>query len=133
MSEQRAYHGNTRPFDLLPEADVEKIVGAAFELMRDIGLKFDPEPRAMELLSGAGCEILSDGVVKFPEALVRKSIASVAKGFRLWDRPGAEHIEFSEKHTVFTAGVTCPNVIDLETRGVLMEETEPKLELQPQW
>ena len=114
MAELRTYHGNTPPHDPLSKADVEKIIDATFQLMREIGVKFDPELRAMELLAGAGCDV-SDGIVKFPPDLVEQSLKSVGKSVRLWNRSGSEYIEFSDRHTILMAGVTTPNVVDLET------------------
>jgi trimethylamine:corrinoid methyltransferase-like protein len=104
----------TAPYNPLSDDDAEKIVNAAFRFVSEIGVKFDPEPRAMELFSGAGCDV-SDGLVKFPEALVRASIDSVGRSFRLWNQSGDEFIDYDDQHTNFMAGVTCPNVTDLDT------------------
>jgi trimethylamine:corrinoid methyltransferase-like protein len=114
MTESRTYCGNVPPYEPLSDADVEKIISATFQLMREVGVKFDPEPRAMELFSKAGCDI-SDGIVKFPSDLVRASVDSACKSFKLWNRPGSGYIEFSERDMVFMAGCTCPNVVDLAT------------------
>jgi trimethylamine--corrinoid protein Co-methyltransferase len=114
VTDSRTWHGDTSAYEPLSTPDVEKIVAATFQLMLEIGVKFDAEPRAMELFSRAGCEI-SDGIVRFPAALVRRSVDSVGKGFRLWNRSASEYIEFDDQHTSFMAGCTCPNVVDLET------------------
>ena len=114
MLESRTNRCVTAPYNPLPDDDAEKIVNAAFRFVSEIGVKFDPEPRAMELFSKAGCEV-SGGIVKFPEELVRSSVDSVGKSFRLWNRPGEEFLDFDDQHTNFMAGVTCPNVVDLET------------------
>jgi len=114
MTDPGTYHGGVDPHKILSDADVEKIIDAVFQLMEEIGIKFDPEPRAMELFSNAGCDV-SDGIVKFPKELLQRSLDSAAKGFKLWNRPGSEYIEFSDRHMIFMAGCTCPNVIDLET------------------
>jgi len=116
MSEPRTYIGDARPHEPLSDAQVEKIINAVFQLMREVGVKFDPDPRVTHLLSEAGCTISSDGIVKFPEELVRESLDSVAKSAKLWNRPGSEYIEFADRNTILMAGVGCPNVIDLETR-----------------
>ncbi len=115
MTDARTYHGSATPDNPLSDADVDAIINATFQLMREIGVKFDPQARAMGLFSDAGCDISSDGIVKFPEELVRKSIDSVGKSVKLWNRSGSEHIEFSDGHTILMAGVTCPNVIDTGT------------------
>jgi len=114
MTESRTYHGSMPPYDPLSKADIEKIVDATFQLLREIGVKFDPEPRAMELLSKAGCAI-SDGIVRFPTDLVKRALDTVGKSVDLWNRPGTEHVELGDRHMLFFAGVTAPNVIDPET------------------
>lgn len=115
MTELRTYHGKMRPYDPLSNADAQKIIDAVFQLMHETGVKFDPEPRALELLSGAGCEISPDGIVKFPPALVKQSLDSVGRRVELWNRSANERIDFSVGNTIFMAGVTCPNVVDPET------------------
>jgi trimethylamine--corrinoid protein Co-methyltransferase len=115
MAEPRTYHGNVAPHDVLGEADIEKVIDATFQLLGEVGVKFDPESRAMDLFSGAGCTISSDGIVRFPRDLVQEAIGSAGRSVKLWDRSGADHIEFSDGNTILMAGVTCLNVLDLES------------------
>jgi trimethylamine:corrinoid methyltransferase-like protein len=114
MTESKTHRCVTAPYKPLSDDDAEKIVTAAIRFVSEIGVKFDPEPRAMELFSKAGCDV-SDGIVKFPDELVRSSVDSVGRSFRLWNRPGEEFLDFDDQHTNFMAGVTCSNVVDLET------------------
>ena len=46
--------GGVPVYEILPEADVQKIIDATFSLMREIGVAFDPDPRALDLFAGAG-------------------------------------------------------------------------------
>jgi trimethylamine--corrinoid protein Co-methyltransferase len=115
MAEPRTYHGGAAPHDVLGKVDVEKVINAAFQLLGEVGVKFDPESRAMDLFSDAGCTISSDGIVRFPRELVQEAIDSAGRSVKLWDRSGADHIEFSDRNTILMAGCTCPNVLDLET------------------
>jgi trimethylamine:corrinoid methyltransferase-like protein len=115
MAKQQDRRYNVPPYDPLSQKDVETILDSALRLMRETGVKFDPEPRGMELFSQAGCEISSEGVVKFPPKLVESSLESVGKRFTLWDRTGTICIECSTETTHFLAGITCPNVLDLES------------------
>jgi len=103
------------PHTVLGEADVEKVIDAPFRLLGEVGVKFDPKSRALEFFSTAGCTILPDGVVRFPRDLVQKAIASAGRSVELWDRSGANAIEFSDGNTILMAGVTCLNVQDLES------------------
>jgi trimethylamine--corrinoid protein Co-methyltransferase len=115
MAHPRTFHGNAAPHDVLGEADIEKVLDATFQLLGEVGVKFAPQSRAMDPFSDAGCTISSDGIVRFPRDLVQEAIDSAGRSVKLWDRPGVDHIEFSDGHTILMAGVTCLNVLDLES------------------
>lgn len=117
MIEARTYHGGATPHAVLGEADVEKVIEASFRLLGEVGVKFDPKSRALDPFSDAGCTISADGIVRFARDLVQDAIASAGRSAELWDRPGTNHIEFSDGNTILMAGVTCLNVEDLETRA----------------
>ncbi len=103
------------PYCPLREEDVPRILDGSFELMRESGIYFEAEERSSDLFSAAGCEISSQGVVKFPTDLVRECLDSVARSTRLWNREATEFIELKSGNTHFFAGLTCIHVIDLET------------------
>jgi len=94
---------------------MEKIIDAIFRLMRETGAKFDPNPKVMDVLSDAGCDISSNGIVKFPTDLVRGCIESAGKSATIWDRSGNDSVEFSLPHTVFTTNLSAPNFMDMDT------------------
>ncbi len=107
--------GGVPVYEILPEADVQKIIDATFSLMREIGVAFDPDPRALDLFAGAGCEITSDGIVKFDRELVEGCLDSVAKTAKVWNRDATAYLEIKEGVTSFFPGMTCIKVFDLET------------------
>jgi trimethylamine--corrinoid protein Co-methyltransferase len=115
MTEPKTYHGNTPSYDVLQVGGLQKIIDAILQLMQEIGIRFDSHERAIDLLSGAGCNISSEGIVTFPTDLVRSSLDSAGKSVRIWNRPGTEYIEFGGEHSSFFAGAGADNVIDLET------------------
>jgi trimethylamine--corrinoid protein Co-methyltransferase len=115
MAEPRAYHGDAAPHDVLDAAGIQRILGATFQLLGEVGVKFDPKSRAMDIFSEAGCSVSPEGIVRFPRELVQQSIDSAGQSFKLWDRSGTDFIEFDDRHTILMAGVTCMNVVDLET------------------
>lgn len=75
--------GPTAPYDPLPEAEARKLVDTAFELMREVGVGFEPDPEVMELFAQAGCEVATDGLVKFEPDLIEETLESVAKSTKL--------------------------------------------------
>ncbi len=115
MTDWTTYAGTIPPYDVLTDADVQKMTEAIFELMREIGVKFEPHLKAFDLFSGAGCDISDEGIVRFPTDLVEASIESVAKSYRLWDRSGAECVVDSDQYSTFMPGMTCIYMIDPET------------------
>ena len=98
--------GPTAPYDPLPEEDARRLIDSALEVMRDVGIGFEPDPKVMKLFAQAGCEISDDGTVRFSPDLVWQSIQSVAKSVKLWDRSGSDFIEIDNQHTWFIPGMT---------------------------
>ena len=115
MTETRTYHGKTPSYNVLSDTDIAKIMEAVFKLMLEIGIRFDRHEQAMDLLSGSGCDISSEGIVKFPTELVRRSLDSVAKNVKIWNRPATDFIELSTQHSSFFAGAAADHVIDRKT------------------
>ena len=115
MSHERTFRNNTSPHAPLSDAELQRIIDAIFQLMRETGVKFDPVPEIMDTLSEAKCEISGDGIVKFPTDLVRKCIDSTTKSVRLWDRTGADYLDISCPHSVFLTDLSPPNFIDIDT------------------
>ena len=44
----------TPVYEVLSKPDVEKLVGATFQLMSETGVAFDPDPQVLDLFSDAG-------------------------------------------------------------------------------
>jgi trimethylamine--corrinoid protein Co-methyltransferase len=103
------------PYSILPDSEMQKIRTAIFQVMREVGIKFDPDPRAMDLFSDAGCDVSADGIVTFPTDLATHSLDSAGKSARIWNRSATEFMEISTTQSVFWAGITCINVIDYRT------------------
>lgn len=109
------HHGPTPSYSPFSKQDAQRIIDAAFDLMSQTGVGFDPVPKLMDRLEEAGCEVSSDGLVKFPTELIRQSLDSVAKSVKLWNRDGSSFIEIDGQHTWFVSGMTCIKAYDEET------------------
>jgi trimethylamine--corrinoid protein Co-methyltransferase len=109
------HRGPTPSYAPFSEDNARRIIDAAFELMSETGIGFDPEPCLMDRLADAGCEVSPGGLVKFPIELIRRSLNTVAKNVRLWDRDGSGFIEIDNQHTWFIPGMTCIKIYDEET------------------
>ena len=116
MVHERTHRANTNPHAPLSDQDLQRVISAIFQLMRETGVKFDPVPKVMDILSDARCDISSNGIVKFPTDLVRGCIDSAEKSVKVWDRNCTDYIEFSLAHSVFMTDVGgVPNVMDIDT------------------
>jgi len=126
MTDERISMGGYPIFELMSEADVQKIIDAIFQLLRETGVAFDPDPRVLDLFSDAGCDISADHVVRFETDLVKECLESVAKSAKIWNRDGTDYLETKEGNTSFIPGMTCIKVFDLET-GEPRESTSEDL------
>jgi trimethylamine--corrinoid protein Co-methyltransferase len=109
------HHGPTPSYSPFSREDAERIIAATFELMSRTGIGFELDRALAKRLEDAGCEVSDDGLVRFPVELIRRSIDTVAKGVKLWDRNGTDSIEIDDHHTWFISGMTCIKAYDLET------------------
>jgi trimethylamine:corrinoid methyltransferase-like protein len=76
-------------FQLLDKPLLERILDKAFQLIEDPGVRV--APYVFELLRGAGITV-KDGVAHIPEALARRLLDLVPRGFCLrppWQARGA--------------------------------------------
>ncbi len=126
MADERIPVGGTPVYELLSEADVQKIIDATFQLMRETGVAFNPDPRVLDRFSDAGCDISADHTVRFEVDLVRECLGTVAKSARVWNRDGTGYLENKDGATSFLPGMTCIKVFDLET-GELRDSTKEDL------
>jgi trimethylamine--corrinoid protein Co-methyltransferase len=94
---------------------MDRIIAAAFELMSETGVGFELDAALADRLARAGCDVSSDGRVKFPIELIRKSLGAAAKSVKLWDRAGTSAIEIDKDHTWFMPGMTCIKIFDEAT------------------
>ncbi len=109
------HHGPTPSYSPFSKDDAKRIIDATFDLMSQTGVGFDPEPCLMDRLGDAGCDVSPDGLVKFPIELIRRSLDTVAKSVRLWNRDGSGFIVIDNQHTWFIPGMTCIKAYDGET------------------
>ncbi len=109
------HHGPTPSYSPVTRQDAQRMIDAAFGVMSQTGVSFEPVPYLMDRLRSAGCDVSPDGRVKFPVELIQKSIDSVAKSVKLWNRDGSASIEIDCQHTWFIPGMTCIKVYDQET------------------
>ncbi len=116
LNEDKGLHyGVTPPHDPLNSIQTKQILDAVFRTLEEVGVEFEPDQKVLELFREGGCDVLANGLVKFPAKVVRNALDSMAKSVKVWNRPGTEFIEIDNKHTWFIPGMTCIKVYDEET------------------
>ncbi|MEW2912386.1 trimethylamine methyltransferase family protein [Leisingera sp. JC11] len=99
----------------LTQAQVDRVVDTAIELLATSGVVFEPGGEADTLLRGAGCTLSDEGIVTIPETVTRRALETAARSATLWDRNGENPISIDCDHTWFMPGMTCIAVYDEET------------------
>jgi trimethylamine--corrinoid protein Co-methyltransferase len=100
-------------FELLDKPLIERILGEAFELIEDPGVRV--APYVFELLRAAGVSI-TDGVAHIPEPLARSLLDLAPHGFCLYDRMGKPAVRYGGDDVHFDPGSSCLNILDSETQ-----------------
>jgi trimethylamine--corrinoid protein Co-methyltransferase len=99
----------------LSDADVERIHGAALDVLEQVGLS-DAIPSCIELVTGAGGRYTDQGRLLFPRSLVEDALAMAARDIVLYGQaPGREMQLQGHKVHFGTAGAAV-HIVDVETR-----------------
>jgi trimethylamine---corrinoid protein Co-methyltransferase len=101
--------------ELLDRSLVERILGEAFQLIREPGIRV--APYAVELLYSAGAHIAGD-VARIPEALARNALQTAPREFFLYDCSGRPAVHYGGDDVHFDPGSSCLNILDSETQRV---------------
>jgi trimethylamine---corrinoid protein Co-methyltransferase len=100
---------------LLSQDLVEKVLDEAFQLLVDPGIKVLSQ-EALELLGTAGASVdRSENVVRIPEEIVRRALATVPEEFYLYDRSGEPAVHYGGDDIQFDPGSSSVHILDPET------------------
>ena len=113
-------------FQLLDGALVERILGEAFELIENPGVRV--APYVVELLQAAGISV-RDGVAHIPEPIARRALHSVPREFFLYDRDGVASVRYGGDAVHFDPGSSCLNILDSETQKARPAESSDLVRL----
>ncbi|MDD5686783.1 MAG: trimethylamine methyltransferase family protein [Elusimicrobia bacterium] len=100
-------------FSLLSEDEIKKLHLAALEVLQRVGVVFQHE-KALDILSSIGCKIEKKNIVKIPAHLVEESIRNSPPSVHIYDRKGLLKMKLEDKNVYFGAGLTCPNLIEID-------------------
>ena len=100
-------------FQLLDISFIERIIGEAFQLIENPGVRV--APYVVELLRGAGIRV-EDAVAHISETVARRALESVPRGFSLYDRSGKPVVRYEGDQVHFDPGSSCLNILDSKTQ-----------------
>jgi len=100
-------------FHLLDRTLIERIVGEAFQLIENPGVRV--APYVFDSLRSAGIDV-KDGVAHIPESVARKALDSAPRGFSLYDRSGKPVVRYEGDNVHFDPGSSCLNILDPTTQ-----------------
>jgi len=99
--------------ELLEPALVQRILGEAFQLLMEPGVRVAPS--AAEMLENADVRV-QEGVAHIPEALARTALAHAPREFWLHARDGRRAVHYGGDDVHFDPGSSCLNILDPETQ-----------------
>lgn len=100
-------------FALLNTPLIERILGEAFQLIADPGVRV--APYVVELLRGGGITV-KEGVAHIPETVARRQLELVPREFYLYDRTGHPAVHYGGDDVHFDPGSSCLNILDPQTQ-----------------
>lgn len=100
--------------ELLDRKFVGRIVGEAFQLLAETGIRVET-PGVVEMLRGAGAKA-DNGMAQIPRPVAEALLASAPKEFFLYDRAGGAAVHYGGDDVHFDPGSSCLNVLDPDTQ-----------------
>jgi len=100
-------------FQLLDQSLIQQILAEAFEIIEDPGVRV--APYVFDVLRSAGIEV-HEGVAHVPETVARAALATVPRGFSLYDRTGRPAVRYEGDKVHFDPGSSCLNILDPKTQ-----------------
>jgi len=104
--------GNYKP---LSESDVQRIHGAALDVLENIGIG-DPIPGILDAVLPKGCILGDDGRLRFPRSLVEDAIAKTPKSYTLHAPDPDLDMEVREQEVILTTSGEPVKILDYETQ-----------------
>jgi trimethylamine---corrinoid protein Co-methyltransferase len=100
-------------FQLLDRSLIKQILAEAFQLVEDPGVRV--APYVFGLLRAAGIDVY-EGVAHIPETVACAALATVPRGFSLYDRTGRPVVHYEGDRVHFDPGSSCLNILDPKTQ-----------------
>ena len=101
---------------ILSDNDIELLQDATFEILENVGVHF-PLRKALDIFAEHGAEVdFETEIVRLPRALVKKTLSTAPRYFKLGGREPKYDFELQKNHTFFSNDGALPHTIDFQTR-----------------
>lgn len=104
----------TVQFRVLSDDEREEIFSACLSVLERTGVKIFCD-EAVAVLEKAGAEVGDDRVVRIPNELVKRALATAPSHIYVYDRNGNPAMALEEGKVHYGPGPTCPNLLDART------------------
>ena len=101
------------PYEILSEEEIVRIEETTDRILEEIGIRFQDDPRCLELWREAGADVTGD-LVRFPRGLVRHVLSTAPAVFTQHARNPERSVKFGGDHVVFVPSYGSPFVMDLD-------------------
>ncbi len=101
-------------FRPLSPGDVERVHGAALDLLERVGMAA-PTERVTAAAVAAGCSLSDEGRLLFPRALVEDRLTQAARRFTVHGRDPAFDFEAANGKVIFCTGGAAVTMLDIDT------------------
>ncbi|MBN3562925.1 trimethylamine methyltransferase family protein [Amphritea spongicola] len=109
---------NIRPYELLTEANLDKIEAATDQILSEIGIEFRDDPVTVELFREAGGHVTKlageTWNIKFEPGLIQKLVSTAPETFTQHARNPANSVVIGGDTTVFAPSYGSPFVMDMD-------------------
>jgi len=110
----------------LKDQEIEIIHQKALDILEQVGIGYEDDLEALEILDRAGCKIdPKAGKIFMPRGLVMKMVNKAPGEFTLYSRDGKNNLSIGKDRVYAGTGGTTVNILDLKTgkiRGTLLKD-----------
>ena len=98
-------------FRLLTDEQMKKIHAATLTVLEETGVMME-HPKALEILSGAGCKIADGNKVLFPAHVVEQAIQKAPESATIYSRDGKPRMTLEDRKVYYGTVTTLPFIAD---------------------
>ncbi|CAD7840231.1 MAG: Trimethylamine methyltransferase family protein [Olavius algarvensis Delta 4 endosymbiont] len=100
----------------LTDQEIETIHQKALDVLEQVGIGYEDDLEALDVLARAGCEIdRHTGRIYMPRDIVAETVAKAPREFTLYSRDGKNDLQLGQDRVYAGTGGTTVQILDLDT------------------